>query len=239
MIRRLAIIPARGGSKRIPNKNVRDFCGKPMIAYILDVARRSGLFECIHVSTDDARIAQVAADLGFAPDFMRPAELADDHAPLMPVLKHATSEFVRRGQKIDQVWLLMACAPLIESDDLRNAEELFMRAGGERAVLAVAPFPAPVEWAFDRHMDGSLVAVQPGMFAVRSQDLAPKYYDTGSFCVFSAHRVMQSSGAGDDSGFVGHVLPRHKAIDIDTEEDWLLAETMFRSLKVGGAGDAR
>ena len=117
-MRRLAIIPARGGSKRIPNKNVRDFCGKPMLAHILSAARDSGLFETVHVSTENAAIASVAAEQGYPVDFMRPDNLADDYTAIMPVMKYVVDEYERRGRTFDQVWLLMACAPLIAASDL-------------------------------------------------------------------------------------------------------------------------
>lgn len=226
-VRRLAIVPARGGSKRILDKNIRPFCGRPMIAHILDAARRSDLFDVIHVSTDSARIAEIASAHGFAPQFPRPAALADDTTPLMPVLRYVTETFAAGGQTFDEVWLLMACAPLTEADDLRSAARLLTSTQGDKAVLAITPYPAPIEWAFDRAADGTLAPVSPGKFAVRSQDLATRFYDSGVFCGFPVGRVLQSEGAGDDAGYVGYVLARHKAIDIDTEEDWLMAEMLL------------
>jgi N-acylneuraminate cytidylyltransferase len=226
--RRLAIVPARGGSKRIPDKNIRNFCGRPMILHTLLTARESNLFDVIHVSTDSARIADVVTEAGFAPQFSRPSELADDHTPLMPVLRYVTERFISGGQSFDEVWLLMACSPLIEADDLRGAAELFAAGGGKSPVLPVASYPAPIEWAFSRDDGGRLTALQPGMFAVRSQDLEARYYDTGSFCIFPTERVVQSDGAGNDSGFIGYSLPRKKAIDLDTEDDWRLAEIAFQ-----------
>lgn len=111
---RLAIVPARGGSTRIPEKNIRDFCGKPMIAHILNAARKSGLFEFIHVSTESTHIAEIVQRLGFPIDFPRPGELANDHTPLMPVLKYVVETYQSSGRRFDEIWLLMACAPLIE-----------------------------------------------------------------------------------------------------------------------------
>jgi N-acylneuraminate cytidylyltransferase len=232
---RLAIIPARGGSKRIPDKNIRDFCGKPMIAHVLEAARSSGLFDIIHVSTESETIAETVAGLGLPVDFLRPAALADDRTPIMPVLKYVTDEFGQRGRTFDQVWLLMACAPLIDASDLTSAERLFERSGGRLPVLAVMEYPAPIEWAFDLAPDGRLVPVQPGMFARRSQDIEPKYFDAGSFAVFPAATVRESQGAGSDSGFIGYALPKGAAIDIDDEQDWLLAEAMFRARSGRGA----
>lgn len=228
-MKRLAVIPARGGSKRIPNKNVRDFCGQPMITHVLSAARASGLFTTIHVSTENESISNVATQLGFPPDFPRPAELADDHTPIMPVLRHAAQEYANRGLHFDEVWLLMACAPLIEARDLSSASTLFQQAGNEQPLLAVYEYPVPIEWAFSRGENGALTPVQAGMFAVRSQDLEKRYFDAGSFAIFPSSRVLESQGAGSDSGFIGYVMPKGTVIDIDDEQDWLLAEAIYRS----------
>lgn len=227
-MKRLAIIPARGGSKRILNKNIRDFCGRPMITHVLGAARDSGLFSTIHVSTESDSIRDVAAGFGFPPEFPRPDELADDHTPIMPVLRHAAQEYLRRGQTFDEIWLLMACAPLVDADDLRKAAGLFEASGGQQPLLAVSEYPAPIEWAFSRGENGALTPVQAGMFAVRSQDLEKRYFDAGSFAAFPAARVLESQGAGSDSGFIGYTLPKGTAIDIDDEQDWQLAEAIYR-----------
>jgi N-acylneuraminate cytidylyltransferase len=226
---RLAIIPARGGSKRIPRKNVRDFAGRPMITHILQTARASGLFDTIHVSTEDDEIARVASDAGFRPDFARSPELADDTTPIMPVLRHVAETYGARGRHFNEIWLLMACAPLVEAADLQKAAELYDSHQGKRAVLAVTQYGAPIEWAFELAADGSLTPVQPSSFAISSQNLVPKYHDTGTFIIFPAQRVIASTGAGSDEGFIGYPLARTKGIDIDSEEDWALAEAVFRA----------
>ena len=232
MTKRIAIIPARGGSKRIPNKNIRDFCGKPMIAHILQAAQESELFDEIHVSTDSETIRETVENLGFGIEFMRPPELADDHAPIMPVLKYVMETYASSGRQFDQAWLLMACAPLVEPSDLQQAAQLFDQAGGESPVLSIAEYPAPIEWAFSRATDGKMTPVQPGMFSVRSQDLGKKYFDAGVFVVFPARVVMQSEGAGSDEGVIGYVIPKSNAVDIDDEADWILAEALFRSRNI-------
>ena len=198
-----------------------------MIAHILDTARGSSLFDTIHVSTESSRIADVVESLGYGVEFLRPTELAEDQTPLMPVLHHTAEAFLARGRRFDEIWLLMACAPLIEPDDLIGAANLYAEKGGRWAVLAVTPYPAPLEWAYSRDADGRLYPTEPGKFAIRSQYLGTNYYDTGTFCGFPAQSVLGGSGAGNDTGFVGYVLPRHKAIDIDTEEDWKFAEILF------------
>ena len=227
--RRLAIIPARGGSKRIVNKNIRDFCGKPMIAHILEAANKSGLFDEIHVSTEAADIAETATRLGHPPAFARPAAFADDHTPVMPVLKYVTETYRDLGREFDQVCLLMACSPLIEPGDLIGAAAVFDCQSASRSVISVAPLPVPVEWVFDMGDDHVLVPVTPGAFAIRSQDLAVRYYDTGSFVFFAAETVLNASGAGSDTNYLGYVLSPEKAIDIDDENDWQFAEQLFRT----------
>ena len=229
-MKRIAIIPARGGSKRIPNKNIRDFCGKPIMAYVLKMIRASKMFDVVHVSTDSDAINDVAIELGFEPDFSRPGELADDMTPIMPVLKYVAEEYEKRGQLFDQIWLFMPTSPFLEVKDIIEADELFLQAGGNAPLLGVSEYPAPIELAFNRSEDGRLTPVSPGMFAVRSQDLKPKYFDVGSFAVFPPRLVLESKDSGSDAEFISQVLPKYKAIDIDTKDDWLLAEALYRGM---------
>ena len=229
--RRLAVIPARGSSKRLPGKNLREFCGKPMIAHILETARASALFDAIHVSTDSKEIAEVVAGLGFAAEFGRPAELAGDDIPLLPVLRHAADEYRRRGREFDQLSLLYACAPLLEAADLQAAMQLYDRLGAAKVVLGAASYPAPVEWAYRLEANARLAPLQPGMFQKRSQDLSPAYYDAGAFALFPMTRILDDA-PHDERDFHGYVLPRHKAVDIDDAEDWRLAELLYRGARV-------
>jgi CMP-N-acetylneuraminic acid synthetase len=148
----------------------------------------------------------------------------------MPVLRFVTGEYADRGLFFDEVWLLMACAPLVNSGDLIAAANLFSDSGSNTPVLAVTEYPAPIEWAFRRKNDGSLTAVQPGMFALRSQDIEKCYFDSGSFAVFPSSRVLSSEGAGSDVDLIGYVLPKNSVVDIDDEEDWKFAELLFRSM---------
>ena len=133
-----------------------------------------------------------------------------------------------RGADFDEIWLLMACAPLIDAKDLSSAATFFQQAGSEQPLLAVSEYPAPIEWAFSRGESGALTPVQAGMFEVRSQDLQKRYFDAGTFAVFPASRVLESQGAGSDGGFIGYILPKGTAIDIDDEQDWQLAEAIYR-----------
>lgn len=231
-MKRLAIIPARGGSKRISNKNIRDFCGNPMISYILRSANDSKLFEEIHVSSEDDEILQLVDQLGFRVDFKRPIELAYDHTPIMPVLKYVAEKYEQSGKVFDEVWLLMACSPLIDASDLQAAAKAFDLSLQDKPLLGVSPYPAPIEWAFAMDKDNSrLTPLNPGMFAMRSQDLQTRYYDAGSLAVFPLKLITQSVGAGSDDEFIPFILSRDKSIDIDDEDDWKFAEALFKSRK--------
>ncbi|EKS36379.1 pseudaminic acid cytidylyltransferase [Afipia broomeae] len=223
---RIAIVPARGGSKRIPEKNIVNFLGVPLMSYPIRAAKASGLFDTIHISTDSDRIASVAADLGYPVDFMRAPELADDHTPLMPVLQWTLDQFARRGKLFDTVCLLFPTAPLIDADDLVRGAELFDRRGNNRTVMAISRFNVPIEWAFHQESDGTLKACQPGMADVRSQDIRPTFYDAGTFSFIPAQEVR--AGKIDETRMVGLMIPRHKAVDIDDAEDLELAEMLAR-----------
>ncbi len=232
MVSRIAIIPARGGSKRIPNKNIADFCGKPMIEYALTEAKASGLFDKIHVSTESQKIAQVVKNLGFELDFGRPELLSDDITPIMPVLKYVVDTYAARGEFYDQVCLIMATSPLIESSDLQGAVALYeAQERGNSPVLGVVQYPVPVEWAFARSEAGYLDPLEPGKFAIRSQDLEARYYDAGSFAIYPSSFVTGSVGAGDDSKYLGYQLAKYKGVDIDDAEDLVHAEVIYRGLK--------
>lgn len=188
---KIAIIPARGGSKRIPNKNIIDFFGRPMLHYSIQAAVDSRLFDLIHVSTDSEAIADAAAAAGWAPEFRRPAELADDRTPIMPVLAFVLAECARRGRTFDTVSLILPCAPLIEGTDLARAHETFVRNTPRKPLMAVDAYAVPVEWAYSRRADGGLDPVQPGAYAIRSQDLSTKYFDAGTFYFYDPVHIAE------------------------------------------------
>jgi N-acylneuraminate cytidylyltransferase len=227
---RIAIMPARGGSKRIERKNIAAFCGRPLLTFPLAAARASGLFDLIHVSTEDETIAAVAAQHGFPPDFLRDPALADDHTPLLPVLRWVLERYAERGRSFDTVCLLMPTAPLIEADDLAAACAQFESAAGRAPVLAVTPMPCPVEWAMRLEADGSLVAIEPEMAEIRSQDLAKAYIDSGTFIFFTAAQLLSYPTWRPD--YRAYVLPRYKAVDIDDREDFEMAERLYRGRPV-------
>lgn len=226
---RLAVIPARGGSKRIPDKNITDFIGAPLMSYSIRAAEQSGLFDAVHISTDSERIADVAARYGHPVDFLRAEGLADDHTPLLPVLQWTLDEYAKRGRKYETICLLMPTAPLVEASDLIAAHDLFRANGEKRTVMAVARFAVPVEWAFHLEGDGTLKPREAGMANVRSQDLRPCYFDSGTFFFSPAQNIRD--GRLNDDRMVGYLLSREKAIDIDDHDDLAFAEIVFRGMR--------
>lgn len=227
---KLAIIPARGGSKRIKNKNIVEFCGRPIIAYSLDCARNSGLFDRIHVSTDSPEIAAVAERLGYPVDFPRAPELADDMTPLMPVIRWVVEQYQERGEEVESVCLLMPCAPLVQADDLLGAYAAFQAHSTALPVVAVVPYAFPIQRALYRGEDSILHPLFPEHWSKRSQDLPKTFHDAGAFYFFAPEFIARSGQTiGDD--MVPYILPRHRAVDIDELEDLELAELVFRGLR--------
>ena len=232
-MRRIAIIPAREGSKRIPGKNIKDFSGKPMIAHAILAAQKSGVFDEIHVSTDSQKIADVAAEYNAAPDFIRPDELSGDHATMLEVVKYVVEEYERKGQKFETVSLIYATAPLTDPGDLQKACEEFEAGDKEKALLAVTPFPAPIDQAFLKEGDvNDLTPLDAGGLASRTQDLKQAYYDAGMFCFYSSDYVTRSRGAGDFFKFCGFEVPSWRVTDIDWPEDWEHAEMLYRAMNL-------
>jgi len=224
MTRRIAIIPARGGSKRIPRKNIRPFAGQPALTHILRAAEATGLFDVIHVSTDDQEIAEVAAEAGHRPDFRRNAAIADDFTPIRTVMGWTLREFGKRGQYFETAALLYATAVFVEPEDIARAVADF-EARHTHPVLAVSEVGTPIEKLFVNE-DGLLHTVDKSRFGARTQDLTPAYQDAGAFGVFSAASLLAEDNGGAPLHFRPFILDRWKAIDIDTEEDWALAERL-------------
>jgi len=229
-MKRIAIIPARGGSKRIPKKNIKNLCGKPIIAYVLDAVKASNLFDVIHVSTDSSEIATVVKNLGFSVDFMRDQKLSDDHTPIMPVLKWVLEQYKDRNVDFDEVATIMPCAPFIETGDLVNASNLLKKGNDNSPVLAVSTYPAPIEWAFSRKDSGLMKPIQKALLEKRSQDLKEHYFDTGSFAFFSSQYVINSNGSGINNSYIGCIIDKYKAIDIDDIDDWKYAEYLMHGV---------
>ncbi len=226
---RLAVIPARGGSKRIPRKNIKMFCGKPIIAWSIEAAIESRCFDKIIVSTDDEEIAAVARQWGAEVPFMRPKELSDDYVGTIPVIRHAIEWFAEKSISFNHVCCIYATAPFVTAADIRNGLEALKESGSDYA-FSVTSYPFPIQRAIKIKSDGRIEMFQPEHFSTRSQDLEEAYHDAGQFYWGRSEAWIQELPIFSKHA-VPVMLPRHRVQDIDTPEDWIRAEMMFRLLK--------
>jgi pseudaminic acid cytidylyltransferase len=226
---RIAVIPARGGSKRIPGKNIRSFNGKPIIAYSIDAALRSKVIDRVIVSTDDDSIAKVARELGAETPFIRPANLSDDITPTVPVIRHAMEWVAFNWGPVDAVCCIYATSPFVTAEDVRKA---YVRLTDEKVtgyVFTATSFGFPIQRAFRLTEDGRCEMFHPEHYNTRSQDLDDAYQDAGQFYWGSAeaYRGEKIFFSTDSKPYL---LPRYRVQDIDTLEDWTRAEIMMRVL---------
>lgn len=220
----ICIIPARGGSKRIPHKNIKEFLGKPIIAYSIEAALKSGLFDEVMVSTDDAEIATIAKQYGANVPFMRSAETANDFATTRDVLNEVVCEYQKRGQEFDAICCIYATAPLIAAEDIVEAYKTL--SGSDFAcVYPVVQFSYPIWRCLDVAEDGSMKRHWPEYENSRSQDLPKEYHDSGTFYW---HRIADGKIADGKLGAI--IMPEERVQDIDTETDWKLAELKYQLL---------
>lgn len=226
----MAVIPARGGSKRIPRKNVRAFRGKPVIAYSIEAACAAGCFDRVIVSTDDDEIAEVAGGHGAEVPFRRPAELSDDHTPTIPVVRHAIDWCAREGGTADYVCCLYATAPFVTPEMLRDGLELLLGEPATEFVFSATEFSFPIQRALRVRADGTVEMFWPEHELTRSQDLPKAYHDAGQFYWGTREAFLTRSGFFNTKSRVS-LFPPYRVQDIDTEEDWVRAEAIHRFLE--------
>ena len=226
---KIAVIPARGGSKRIPRKNIRAFCGKPMIAWSIEAANTSGLFEHVIVSTDDAEIAMVAKEWGAEVPFVRPAELSDDYAGTTGVIAHATRWAFEQGWSLTAVCCIYATAPLVQINDIKRGLEV-LESGKWIYTVTVTDFAATIFRSFKQSADGGIEMFFPEYFSTRSQDLPVALHDAGQFCWGRPSAWMEGMRILDRHSFP-ILIPRWRVQDIDIMEDWIRAELIFNQLR--------
>jgi len=223
---RLAIIPARGGSKRIPRKNIKPFGGQPMLAWSIDAARQSGCFDRILVSTDHPEIAEVARAHGAEVPFVRPLELSDDHTGTIPVIAHAIGWQNAQGKQVSQACCIYATAPFVRAQDLKHGLEVLESSGADYA-FSVTSYAFPIQRAVRITPEQRISMFQPEHFNTRSQDLEEAWHDAGQFYWGKANAWLAGLPLFSE-GSTPIVLPRHRVQDIDTPEDWARAELMFK-----------
>lgn len=225
---RIAVIPARGGSKRIPRKNIKPFAGKPMIAYAIEAAQACGAIDRVVVSTDDDEIAGIAFGLGAELPFQRPSELCDDFTPTVPVVAHAIAACRELGWDVSHACCIYPGVPFIRTADLDESLALLARHGDKGYVFPVTGFPSPIQRALRRDEGGAVAPFDPSHVATRTQDLEPAYFDAGQFYWAASDTWLAGNAIHANGRAV--VLPEWRVVDIDTVEDWRRAEILFRAI---------
>ena len=224
----LALITARGGSKRIPRKNIKDFNGKPIIAYSIEAALGSGVFDEVMVSTDDEEIAEISRSYGAQVPFLRSEKTSNDYATTSDVINEVISEYEKRGKRFDILTCIYPTAPFITAERLRAAVEE-LKASDADCLIPVVRFSYPPQRAMEIR-EGKLVFRQPENLSKRSQDLEPHFHDAGQFYVVRTESFKKNHGI-----MVGDILPMElselEVQDIDNEVDWKLAELKYNLLK--------
>jgi len=226
-MRKIAIITARGGSKRIPGKNIKNFCGKPILAYSIEAAVQSGIFDTVMVSTDDERIAQIAEEYGAEVPFYRSEKTSGDFATTNDVLLEVLEEYEKRGEHHDLGCCIYPTAPFVTADKLKGAVDALLASDADTLIPVVA-FSYPPQRAMIVK-DGRLVFEYPQYLDSRSQDLEPHYHDVGQFYIFrtGAFRVNRKLMVGN---ILPMVVPEMEVQDIDNQTDWDIAEIKYRKL---------
>jgi pseudaminic acid cytidylyltransferase len=227
----IAIITARGGSKRIPKKNIRDFCGKPILAYSIEAALQAGVFDTVMVSTDSEEIARVALAYGAEVPFYRSEKTSGDYATTNDVLLEVLAEYEKRGKTFDLTCCIYPTAPFVTGRKLRNAVEQ-LSASDADTILGVVPFSFPPQRAMVVR-EGRLVFEYPEYLDTRSQDLVPHYHDAGQFSIMKTERYLVNRKV-----LLGKILPlvldEMEVQDIDNETDWEIAEIKYRMMSGQG-----
>ena len=225
----IAIITARGGSKRIPRKNVKLFCGKPIITYSIEAALRSGLFEEVMVSTEDEEIARIAKEAGAQVPFMRSSESAGDYASTDDVLLEVLAAYKERGKDFDSFCCLYPTAPFVTAEKLKTAMGLLEKAD---SVMPVVPFSFPPQRCMVLNEEGELRMKWPEHAKTRSQDLEPYYHDCGQFYCCRTEPFLEYKTT-DLPHMVPMIMSELEVQDIDNPDDWEIAELKYQKMIAG------
>ena len=223
---KVAIIPARGGSKRIPRKNIKEFNGRPIIAWSILAAQESGLFDHIIVSTDDSEIRMIAEKYGATVPFIRPSDISDDHTPTVPVISHAVKEIEKLYQNIEYACCIYPCSPLLLASDMVEAFNMLESTGAD-FVYPVVEYPHPIFRSMRQSENGKMEFIYPEYELTRTQDLERVFHDAGQFYwgrvdAWKELKKMHTDGLGME-------IPSYRVVDIDTEDDWKRAELLSQS----------
>ena len=221
----VAVIPARGGSKRIPRKNIKPFCGKPMIAYSIETAKASELFDKVLVSTDDTKIAEIAKDFGAEVPFIRPAELADDYTGTDEVFIHALNFLTKSTQNYSYACCIYPAVPLLKVSLLSEGLDR-LRVNNATSCFPVSEYFSPIYRALEINEKGRLGMIIPKYKSIRTQDLQSTYHDAGQFYWVNIERYLKEESILSNNS-IPIVLPKYEVVDIDSDEDWKFAELLY------------
>lgn len=224
----IAVIIARGGSKRIPRKNIKDFMGKPMIAYAIEAALKSKIFDEVMVSTDCTEIAEISKKYGANIPFLRSEKTSNDFATTYDALEEVILEYRKLGKEFETVCCVYPCVPFLKAESLKDAYKK-MKDKDANAILPVCKYPVPIEWAMKLE-GGYLLPNDREAQNIRSQDLIPKYFDVGMFYFVKTNALMQEKTLIPQKTYY-FIMDEIEIQDIDTEEDWKIAEIKYKILQ--------
>ena len=227
----IAIIPARGGSKRIPRKNIKPFCGQPMISYPIETALQSDCIERVIVSTDDEEIAEIARSYGAETPFVRPKELADDYTGTSAIIRHALHWLAEQQQAVDYACCLYATTPLLQPEDLQAGLAILKGNNKLDFVFSAARFSFPIQRALLQDDHGGVQPFDADSIKKRSQDLVPAFHDAGQFYWGKPSSWLRPGATVFSPASRMLVLPDHRVQDIDTPADWRRAEVLYQLLQ--------
>lgn len=221
---RLIIIPAKSFSSRIKQKNFKKFLGKPIILYSYEAAKKSKIFNKIHVSTESNLIKKKLKELNISIDFLRDKKLTKQKVGIFEVYKQTLLKYNKLGIDFDEIWGLLPCSPLIVSKDLISIKKKIILNKIRLPLITVAKFPSPIEWAFEKYPNNKLKPLNIKKFELPSQRIKQKYFDVGNLCIFSKKNLIQNNAKSILSSYYGYELPREKSVDIDNIDDWNFAK---------------
>ena len=222
MIKRLAIIPARSGSKRIKNKNITNFFGKPLILHSLEVIKKSNFFQKIHISTDSKKIANLGLRLNIKTDFLRPKKYSGDNVSIMETLRFVVNEFMKKRLYFDEIWLFYATNPFIKKKYIFEAEKIFKKNKKKNPLISVTKYNYPIEWALKLRKN-KLIKIFKNKSHLDSRNTVNAYCDAGMFSIFN------SKDLNKEMLFIPYIIPMYNSVDIDIEDDFKLAKKLFKN----------
>ena len=227
MIKRLAVIPARAGSKRIKNKNIKLFHGKPIISYPISELIKSNIFKKIFVSTEEKSIKTISQKYGASVNFLRPKSLSKDSVPISLVLKNVISEFEKKKEICDEIWLVYACNPLLSKKDIISASSRFNKTSKLYPMITLKEFEAPIEWAFEKKNYIFKFISRKNLYK-DSKKLKKKYFESASFVIYTRRHILNNK---KHFKYYGYLMKFSNAIDIDSEKDWRRALKLYKIKK--------